>query len=70
MKIVKNKSIYILRVIKKRIANWQFIDGNAEEKIANRRFTVGIAEEKIKNCCSLVGNVGLKNANLANIHIL
>ena len=69
MKIVKNKSIYILRVIKKRIANWQFIVGNAEEKIVNRRFTVGIAE-KNKNCCSLLGNAGLKNANLANIHIL
>ena len=32
MKIVKNKSIYILRVIKKRIANWQFIVGKCGRK--------------------------------------
>ena len=56
MKIVKNKSIYILRVIKKETANWRFIVSNAEEKKAN--------------CRSLLGNAELTNANLPYIHIL
>ena len=56
MKIVKSKSIFIPRKIKKGTANWRFILGNAEGKNANS--------------CYLLGNAELNNANLANIRIL